>query len=86
MLPNKTIFDILHEMESSFPQIQTTFEGLFPLLDNDILLTSLLLEDFITSNSIKIEEMPPNQQELFKHLLLNRLKKYRKKIDDVIKS
>ncbi len=86
IFPNKSIFDILHEIESSFPQVQKTFEGLFPLLDNDLLLISLLLEDFITSESINLAELSPNQQQLFKHLLLNHLKKHRKKLDDVIKN
>lgn len=86
IFPDKTIFDMLLEVESSFPHIQKTFEGLFPLLDNDLLLISLLLEDFITSESINIQELPCNQQQLFKHLLLNHLKKHRKKIDEVIKS
>jgi len=84
IFPHKTVFDMMQEIESSFPHIQKTFEGLFPLLDNDLLLISLLLEDFITSESIDLQELPPNQQELFKHLLLNRLKKHRKKLDDAI--
>ncbi len=86
LLPGKSISNILQDIENSLPQVQGIFEGMFPIIDNDLLLISLLLEDFITKEKINMKELNPNQQELFNFLLVNRLKKYRDKLDDVISS
>ena len=86
LLPDKSISRILQDIENSLPQVQDMFEGMFPIIDNDLLLISLLYEDFISEESIGTKELTPKQQELFKFILLKRLKKYRDKLDDIISS
>ncbi|TFG08379.1 MAG: PadR family transcriptional regulator [Promethearchaeota archaeon] len=85
LFPDKSISDIFQNIKETLPEDSRMLEGMFPIIDNDLLLISLLLEDFITKDKIDMNELDQNQQELFNSLLVNRLKKFQNKLDEIIK-
>ncbi|MBD3255879.1 MAG: hypothetical protein GF383_12355 [Candidatus Lokiarchaeota archaeon] len=84
LFSGKSILELIKNLADEIPESFREIERIFPLLDNETLLISLLLEDFISIDSLNLEILPSNQQELFKFLLSRRLKKYREKINKLI--
>ncbi len=85
LYPNKNLSDIFEDPELIDPNFILELSSLFPIIDNDSLFIPILFDDTISTDAINAMKVIPEQQVLFKEIVLKKLRSYKEKINKVIK-